>query len=63
VFLRIQNAFCRGDACTARGAPAEVDKGLRLVFGLCAVLAAVGIAWTWFLVDVSGSISRRCRVG
>ena len=29
----------------------QVDQGLRLVFGVCAVLAVVGVLWTWFLVD------------
>jgi len=28
-----------------------VDKGLRLVIGVCSLLAIIGVLWTWFLVD------------
>lgn len=51
VFLKVSYAFCPGGECTKASPAAQVDKGIRLVFICCTVLAVIGFLWTWALVD------------
>jgi hypothetical protein len=59
VFLKVKSMYCPVDPklgvrkCGKKTPRALVDKGLRLVFISCAVLAVVGFIWTWLFVDDS----------
>jgi hypothetical protein len=52
--------FCPGDNCHNTEDPALLDKGIRVVFICCTVLAVIGFLWTWALVDETphASLSR-----
>ncbi len=51
LFLKISYAFCAGGECTKASPTRQLDQGIRVVFICCAVLATVGLLWTWALVD------------
>jgi PHS family inorganic phosphate transporter-like MFS transporter len=59
-FLKVANMFCPGDNCHNTEDPALLDKGIRVVFICCTVLAVIGFLWTWALVDETphASLSR-----
>jgi MFS transporter, PHS family, inorganic phosphate transporter len=50
IFLYITDSFCSGDNCTDDSPKSDVNKGLQLTFGICAILAFVGFVWSFFFV-------------
>ncbi|EWM23885.1 hypothetical protein Naga_100161g5 [Nannochloropsis gaditana] len=50
-FLKVANMFCPGDNCHNTEDPALLDKGIRVVFICCTVLAVIGFLWTLALVQ------------
>ena len=50
-FLKVANMYCPGGVCAKGGDPALQDKGIRVVFICCTVLAVLGFVWTWLLVN------------
>lgn len=47
----VSDMFCTGGECTSSSPRSEIDKGIRAVFICCAVLAVVGLGWTYAFVD------------
>lgn len=47
----VSDMFCTGGECTKSSPRSEIDKGIRAVFICCAVLAVVGLGWTYAFVD------------
>lgn len=50
IFLKITNMYCPGHDCRTSETPELADKGIRVVFICCTILAALGFLWTWALV-------------
>ncbi len=48
--MRLVNAQCPNHECTSDSPPENVDRGVKLVFYWCFVLAIVGFVWTSVLV-------------
>jgi len=51
VFLKVANMYCPGRDCHNTKDPVPQDRGIRVVFISCTILAALGFLWTWALVQ------------
>ncbi len=51
VFLKVANMYCPGGDCHNTKDPVPADKGIRVVFICCTVLAVLGFMWTYVFVD------------
>lgn len=50
LFLKLKDTYCPHDFCDKHAPQHLVDKGLRLTFLVCCLLAVLGFFWTLLLV-------------